>query len=314
MILLLACTFDNDRTTGPELEVKEYIQDELSGLADAAVDLQSAAPDTWGDTSDMEKSWYQVRDHYEHIEAAIAVLFPDLDVSTDQRYDYFITTGPDENPFDGEGVVGNHAIERILWADRMPEPVLRFESALPYYSPAASPANAEETAAFREELCGRFVDDTRDMSEQFAPLTLDTAAAFRGVISSMAEQYEKTNLAATGEDESRYSQHTLGDMRANLAGGQRIFEAFKPELEDEALASEIEGGFARVSGAYDAISGNAIPQIPDTWNPDAPTEADLQTPYGQLWSVISVEADPTIPGSLVTNLETAAEKLGIPQQ
>lgn len=314
MILLLACTFDNDRDNGPELEVKTYIQEELSGLAESAAGLQEAAPESWGDTAQMESSWYQVRDHYEHIEAAIAVLFPDLDVSTDQRYDYFIATGPDENLFDDEGVVGNHAIERILWADRMPEPVLRFESALPYYSPAAAPATSEEATAFREKLCGRFVEDTRDMADQFAPLTLDTAAAFRGVISSMAEQYEKTNLAATGEDESRYSQHTLGDMRANLEGGKRIFEAFTPDLEDEALIAEIEAGFGRVSAAYDAISGDAIPQIPETWNPDAPTEADLATPYGQLWSVISVEADPTIAGSLVANMELAAEKLGIPQQ
>jgi len=108
----------------------------------------------------MESAWVDVRDGYERVEGAIAVLFPDLDVSADQRYDYFIATGPDDDLFDGEGVTGDHAIERIAWADRAPRSVVMFESGLPYYSPAAFPADDAQAAAFRDELCQRFVDDT----------------------------------------------------------------------------------------------------------------------------------------------------------
>lgn len=324
---LLACTYDNDKGTDLEsqaqADVKAYVAEELAGVADAAVALQSAAPtpdaDGWGagETAGMESAWLDVRDGYERVEGAIAVLFPDLDVSTDQRYDYFIATGPDDDLFDGEGVTGDHAIERIAWADRAPESVVTFESGLPFYSPAAFPADEEQAAAFRDALCQRFVDDTAAMDEQFAPLTLDSAAAFRGVIASMAEQYEKVNLAATGEDESRYAQRTLGDMRANLEGGEAIFEAFRPWLLEveggDALDADIAAGFDRVGAGYDSIAGDAIPAVPEGWNPDDPSEADLATEYGQLWSLLSTEADPSLTGSLVGGMTQAADTLGIPQ-
>ena len=327
MILLyaLACSFDNDQTGDPESEaiaaVKGYTAGELTALADAAVDLRDASPDAdgWaaGDTADIESAWYDVRTHYERIEGAIAVLFPELDVSTDQRYDAFIADGPDEDLFDGEIVTGDHAIERIIWAERIPAPVLAFEQGLPYYSPAALPADEAEATRFRDELCQRFVDDTASMETQFEPLALDAAAAFRGVIGSMAEQYEKASLASTGQDESRYSAHTLGDMRANLEGGETIYEAFTPWLTTldggADLDADILAGFARVDAGYAAIEGDAIPEVPATWNPDDPSAEDLATPYGQLYTLLSTEADPTIEGSLVHRMTAAADLLGIAQ-
>jgi iron uptake system component EfeO len=68
-----------------------------------------------------------------------------------------------------------------------------------------------------------------------------------------------------------------------------------------------------VDAAYAAISGDAIPPVPATWNPDDPSDVDLQTPYGQLWAVLVVEADPASPGSLLAAMAAAAEALGIPQ-
>lgn len=325
--LLLACSFDNDRGDDPEAlaqaEVKTFVAGELGAVADAALALQAAAPtpdaDGWGpgETAAMEAAWVDVRVGYEHVEGAIAVLFPDLDHSSDQRYEAFIATGPDEDAFDGEIVTGNHAIERIVWTGRHPEEVVAFESGLPYYAPAAFPADEAEATTFRDGLCQRFVDDTAAMDEQFAPLTLDSAAAFRGVIASMAEQYEKVSLAATGEDESRYAGHTLADMRANLDGGAAIYAAFQPWLVGveggEALDTAITEGFARVDAAYAAVDGNAIPPVPEDWNPDAPSAEDLDTPYGRLWSTLSTEADPTQDGALVASMMSAADALGIPQ-
>jgi iron uptake system component EfeO len=300
--------------------VKEYVTTELDTLAASAVALQEAAPTapwTSAEAGAMKEAWKDARVSYERVEGAIAVLFPDLDASTDERYDGFIAEAPDTNLFDGEGVTGVHAIERILWADSHPTWVVAFEEALPGYESARFPETAEEATAFREGLCQRLVDDTKSMVDQFEPLALDESTAFRGVIGSMAEQSEKVGLAGSGEDESRYAQFTLTDMRANLEGGQSIYEAFREkvqELEDgETLEADIDAAFARVQAAYDAIDGDAIPEVPSTWNPDAPSEADLATPYGALWSLINAEADPAAAGSLVERLGTAADGLGIPQ-
>lgn len=322
-LLLLACKNDNDKATDPEaaaiLEVKAITTEELGNLAAAARALQSTAPATaWGasEAAALEAPWREARDAYERIEGAIAVLFPELDAATDERYDGFLAEGADADLFDDEGVIGVHAIERIVWADRHPAQVIAFESALPGYLPAAFPAADAEAERFQSALCQRLVDDTAEMEAQFKPLALDSAAAFRGVIGSMAEQYEKINLAQTGEDESRYAQHTLGDMRANLEGGRALYLAFEPWLAAEGgddLHAEILEGFDRVEAGYDAIAGDAIPAVPATWDPTNPTAADLATPYGQLWTLLSTEADPTIPGSLVERMGAAADQLSIPQ-
>lgn len=326
-LLLLACANDNDKATDLQaqavLDVKDYTATELDALVTAAGALQSAAPvpdaDGWGagETAGLESAWKDARNAYERVEGAIAVLFPELDAATDERYDGFIAEGPDDDLFDGEHVTGVHAIERIVWADRHPEWVVAFEANLPNYTVAAFPADETQAGAFRDELCQRLVDDTTTMRDEFEPLALDPAAAFRGVIGSMAEQYEKTALASTGEDESRYAQHTLADMRANLEGGRAIYEAFAPWLVSveggEALDVDIRAGFDRVEAGYDALGGDAIPLVPETWNPDAPSDADLATPYGQLWTLLSTEADPTIEGSLVERMTAAADLLGIAQ-
>lgn len=325
--LLLACTNDNDKLVDLEvqaiLDVKDLTAQELDNLASAAVAIQSNAPapdaDGWGsgETASLEASWKDARLAYERVEGAIAVLFPDLDAATDERYDGFIAEGPDDDLFDGDHVTGVHAIERIVWADRHPSWVVEFESGLPNYTPAAFPATADEATRFRDGLCQRLVDDTADMRDQFEPLALDSSAAFRGVIGSMAEQYEKVLLASTGEDESRYAQFTLADMRGNLSGGRDIYEAFAPWViaQDGGadIDADIRAGFDRVEAGYDAISGDAIPAVPDTWNPDAPSEADLATPYGELFTLLSTEADPTIDGTLVERMTAAADLLGIPQ-
>lgn len=318
LFFALACRTPQERAT---LDVKTYTEEQLRLLADAAVEFQAAAPvpdaEGWGadEAGPMRTVWKDARARYERVEGAIAVLFPELDAALDERYDGFLAEGADEDLFDGEGVVGVHAIERILWADAHPAEVVAFESALDGYIAAAFPASEAQARAFREELCGRFAADASSLHAQFEPVALDSAAAFRGVIGSLEEQVEKVNLAASGEDESRYAQHTLGDMRANLEGGWSTFQAFRPWIEAEggaALASEAEDGFARLDALYANIEGDAIPDVPATWSFQAPSEEDLQTEYGRLWSAVAAEADPETEGALVERLLAIADLLGIP--
>lgn len=334
LILAVGCSNDNDEPTpGLDYEqetllaVKLILQDEMVTLFDAGSALQSQAPSAddngWSaqDDSDavetMRQAWKDARIAYERIEGAVAVISPDLDYSLDARYDHAIENAPDDYLFDGSGFTGIHAIERILWADSIPNEVVSFESTLTGYTLAMFPGNSTEADDFQNELVLKFIDDADALLEVFGPLALDTSAAFRGVIGSMEEQLEKVHLAGTGEDESRYAQYTLGDMRANLSGGRDIYTTFQPwllTLEGGSEAdADILAGFARIQSAYDAIPGDAVPEVPEGWNPDAPTAEQLATPYGQLFALLTVECDPDIGTSTVAAMSRAADLLGIPE-
>lgn len=309
------------------LDVKSYIQTNLDALDTAVTDLKNDAPaadaDGWNATADaaavqkMRADWKRARTAYEHVEGAIAILFPELDISTDQRYDGFIATDPDDNLFDGQGVTGIHAAERILWSDSIPQRVVDFEKGLPYYQPAAFPANENQARQFKEELLGRLVTDVGTMKQQFSGLALDSSSAFRGVIGSMGEQIEKANKAASGEEESRYAQFTLADMRANVEAGVSIYAAFQPWLQEkdggEALDAKITAGFQRLQQHYAALSGDALPEVPATWSSSNPSAQDLATPFGQLYQGLTAEAEPQQDGSLVHSMNAAADLLGIPR-
>ena len=320
---------DGDAKTIALQTVKTYITAELGGMQAAAVALQDAAPapdaDGWNSTADaaavqtMQSEWKKVRAGYERVEGAIAVLFPDLDAATDERYDGFIAEAADDNLFDGDGVTGVHGIERILWSDQIPPRVVAFEEGLGQnYTPAAFPTTNTEAADFKTGLTTRLITDTTTMVDEFTPLALATETAWRGVLGSMEEQFEKVSLAGTGEDESRYSQHTLADMRFNIEGGFVIFAAFKPmfaEQGDEgtALYADIEAGFARAKAELDRHSGDAIPAVPATWNPDAPSVSDAASDYGSLFLFFEQETDPARADSFVSLFVEGADLLGIPQ-
>lgn len=317
---------DAEYETKAVLTVKGFIEENLDELAAAAIALQAAAPapdaDGWSAEADpaavsaMKVEWKRARQAYEHVEGAIAVLFPDLDVATDARYDAFIEASPDADLFDDLGVTGVHAIERILWSDAIPAPVVAFESALPNYVPAAFPATEAEAAAFKTKLCERLVADTKAMQEQFKGLALDAPASYRGVIGSMREQVEKIAKAATGEEESRYAQYTLGDMRANVAAGLETYAAFQTWVltkgaEGEAADAAILAGFERLNEGYRKIGGDALPAVPEGWSSENPTPAQLETEFGRLFSLVEAESDEASEGALVRVMLDSASLLGI---
>ena len=215
----LACSACSQARTGEDERersniqqgVKKFIGDELRGWLQASRELAEHAPlpadRGWDAALDkdaiqsMKKDWEKARWAYERIEGAIAPMFPESDTATDARYDDFLgvlgSVG-DPNPFDDKGVVGAHALERIVWADSTPEEVITFEKGLPGYRPARFPANAAEAKSFKQELAQRFVLDIQKLDAEFQPLTLDLAFAFRGLIDLAAEQVEKVDRAATG--------------------------------------------------------------------------------------------------------------------
>ena len=305
---------------------------QIQTLVSAAGDLQSAAPlppdRGWDAQKDaaaiaaMKTAWIRARAAYENVEGALAPLFPDLDLSIDARYDDFMTMlaaqGGDPDLFDGTGVTGMHAVERILYADVTPPRVVDFERSLPGYVPAAFPGTAAEAAAFKTGLCAKLVADAEELSAQWTPADIDEAIAFQGLISLMNEQREKVQKAAGGEEESRYSQRTMADLRDNLTGTKVAYAFFRPWIATKATGRPYDrpqdrGRLRRRSTARTpAVHGDSIPVPPATWSAESPSPADLRTPFGQLYTVVHEAVDPTIDGSVVSQMNDAATSLGFP--
>jgi iron uptake system component EfeO len=318
--------------TSPEeqarVEVARFVSSELGNLVDAVAALQAAAPmpraDGWRVPEDamaidaMKAAWKRTRSAYERVEGAIAVLFSEIDSSFDNRYTVFLDeNGADADLFDGENVTGNHAVERILWSAEISPAVIEFESQHAGYQPARFPMNAAEATGFRDGLVGRMRSDAETMRDQFATaLVLDDAAAFRGVIGSMAEQLEKVRLASTSQEESRYARYTLTDMRENLVGARATLAAFRAWIEAEGgaqLVAQITSRLDAIRAAYDAIPGDGIPEVPEGFDPIVPSTEHLMTPYGQLYALLTEESDPEREGSAVALMNQAADLLRIPQ-
>ena len=276
---------------------------------DAALDADAIAA--------MKAAWRSARLRYEHIEGAVAPLFPELDAATDARYDDFLSELPDGDAdlFDDQGVTGMHAIERILYAPAIPAEVVSFESPLAGYAAARFPENQAEAASFKQELCARLVADVTTLQTQWKPAKLDVGAAFQGLISLMNEQHEKVNKAATGQEESRYSRMTLADIHANLSGTETIYALFQPWIlskpKGSAADAGITAGFEALHAAYDANPGDTIPEPPATWSAE-PSEEDLATPFGLLFHAVTVAVDPAREGSIVFEMNQAAGVMGLP--
>jgi iron uptake system component EfeO len=317
-------------------EMHDSLQDDLTSLITSAQALQSAAPTPsgrgWDATLDadaitqMKASWRNCRIAYEKTEGALAPIFPDLDNSLDARYDDFLSQlagDGDPDPFDDQGGTGMHWIERILYAPVIPASVIAFESTLPGYAPAAFPSTADQAVEFKTRLVQKLIDDANKLKAQWQPAAIDIGVAFQGLVSLMNEQKEKVNKAATGEEESRYSQMTLFDLRNNLAGTAKIYALFQPWVRSKKSSdpakdgptadAAITSGFQALSTLYDADPGDAIPPPPSTWSSDAPTAADQATPFGVLWSSVHAAVDPTRKGSVVDEMNDVATILGFPQ-
>jgi iron uptake system component EfeO len=300
---------------------------DVSELHDAAVALQKAAPEPsgrgWdadmdaGAISAMKAAWLDARTAYERTEGAIAPLFPDIDTDIDARYDDFLTMlhGGDTDLFDDQGVIGMHAIERILYVDTTPENVVKFEATLPGYQAAAWPATEDEAREFKTKLVTRLVNDTEKLKTQWSSQTLDLDGAYVGLIDLMVEQREKVSKAATEEEESRYSQRTMADVRDNLAGTRKVYALFEPWLgtkkNGKGIEASVESGFDDLNGVYETVKGDAIPQPPDDWSAESPTATNLATPFGKLYAAVNGAVDPNKGGSIVDGMTKTAQAVGL---
>jgi iron uptake system component EfeO len=321
--------------------MRSSFADDLTNLVTYSQMLQTAAPTPadrgWDATMDesaftaMKVAWTGCREAYEHIEGATAPIFPNIDGSIDSRYDDFLAALPDGDSylFDNVGVTGMHAVERILYSNVEPARVVTYESTLPGYVPAAFPATAQEASDFKTLLVQQQIADAQTLHDGWiAAKTYDLGAAFQGLVSLMNEQQEKVDKASTNQEESRYSQTTMVDIRNNLAGTEKVYALFQSWIQSKPAATldgggttdsgkdidaAIEAGFAKLQALYDGVQGDAIPQPPDTWSSENPTATDQATPFGMLYEGVHAAVDPNEPGSVVAEMNQAAVLLGFPQ-
>lgn len=330
LVSLNACASDDahvatgDPADEVALRMHETLLTDVEALHTAAVELQAAAPAPsdrgWSASedaaaiADMTAAWLRARAAYERTEGALAPLFPDIDAAIDARYEDFLNDGEDADLFDDQGVTGMHAIERILFANTMPASVVKVEATLPGYMPATWPATAEEAAEFKEKLAGQLVLDTARLVSQWKPPRIRIAEAFQGLVALMNEQREKVNKAASEEEESRYAQRTMADIRDNLAGTRAAYAAFRPWLLTKdggaALDEEVEGAFDKLEAVYASVDGDAFPPMPANFSAEMPTDDDLETPFGQLFKAVHEAVDPNQPGSAVDAMNRVGVLLG----
>ena len=316
----------------------------INDLLTAAKAIQAAAPAPaptgWMSASDptqldptisagiestMKPAWEQARTAYEHIEGALAPIFPNIDASIDARYDDFMQggtpgCGPDDYLFDDVCVTGMHAIERIIYINTTPASVVTFEQTLPGYKVAAYPATQQEADDFKNKLCAKLIADAQTLHDQWTPQIIDIGGAFGGLVALMNEQKEKVLKASDNTQESRYSQHTMKDIRDNLDGTKAIYAVFRPWLQSKASGqatdASIESGFTALAADYATVSGDSIPTPPSDWEAENVTNqssADLATPFGQLFLSVYNQVDPSQKTSIVGQMNAAAVDLGFPQ-
>jgi iron uptake system component EfeO len=339
-------TFRNNVVNGMRTS---FITD-LGNLVSYSQMLQTAAPTPadrgWDATLDaaafttMKAAWTGCRAAYEHIEGATAPIFPDIDATIDSRYDDFLAALPngDSYLFDDVGVTGMHAVERILYSDVTPARVIAYESTLTGYVASAFPGTPQEASDFKTKLVQKQIKDAQTLQTGWeSAQTYDLGAAFQGLVSLMNEQQEKVDKASSNQEESRYSQTTMVDIRNNLVGTERVYALFQPWIQSKtatldggvadggaagdagagqdgkAIDAAIEAGFATLQALYDSVTGDAIPQPPTTWSSVNPTTTDQATPFGMLYEGVHQAVDPNRSGSVVAEMNQAAVLLGFQQ-
>src|SRR5262249_13764632 len=152
--------------------------------------------------------------------------------------------------------------------------------------------------------------------EQWTPANIDPAIAFQGLIQLVKEQREKVQKASSEEEESRYSQRTMADLRGNLDGARVVYALFQPWIVARGGGEEdraVEKGFGARDAAYGKVKGDSIPVPPATWSAESPSAPDLMSPFGRLYSAVDSTVDPALPGSIAAELNAAADLLGFPQ-
>ncbi len=333
---LLATGCSDGTTTGGKTDaeyqaeiadgMQSSINEEIGSWRTAAQALCDAAPAPtgrgWDATQDaaaikaMKDAWKTARTHYEHIEGAVALLFPELDAATDARYDDFLSElgeKGDADLFDDQGVTGMHAIERILYSDGIPTEVIAFEQA----------DRLRGRGVPRERGRGGGVQDQalrpprhrhRDAA---GPVEAGEARHRRGLPGPDLADERAAREGQQGLDRARGVALLADDARRHPLEPRRHHEDLRalPALDPlEGRGSGRQGHHRGLQGAPGRLRRQPRRHHPepagDVDHP--PTAEDAATPFGKLYDAVSFAVDPKRDGSVVFEMNEAAVVMGLP--
>ncbi|ODA67023.1 Iron uptake system component EfeO precursor [Methyloligella halotolerans] len=191
----------------PLAEYKLYVAEHTASLVEDTKEFVGAIKD--GDVEKAKSLFAPTRRNYEKIEP-IAELFADLDVSMDSRADDYEKGEADPN------FGGFHRIEYVLWE--------------------------KNTTEGLDKYADKLLADVIELDSRVSELTFPPEIVVGGAAVLM-EEVAATKISG---EEDRYSRTDLWDFEANFDGSRKIFELFKPLIDDEAFIAKVESNFADV--------------------------------------------------------------------
>lgn len=196
-------------------EYKKYVEGQIDMLLKDTENFAQLLKT--GKLDEAKKVYPLIRMAYERSEP-IAESFGESDIKIDYRLVDFKEEFKNE-----EGWKGFHRIEKILWEQN----------------------TTKGTEKYAEDL----VNDIKELKAKIATIEVTPDLMVTGAIDLLNEVSAQK---ITGEEEV-FSHTDLYDFRANIEGAQKIFELFRPKLEqkDAKLVTTLDTEFKAVNALLD---------------------------------------------------------------
>ena len=196
-------------------EYKKYVEGQIDMLLKDTENFAKLLKE--GKLDEAKKVYPLIRMAYERSEP-IAESFGESDIKIDYRLVDFKEEFKNE-----EGWKGFHRIEKILWE--------------------------QNTTKGTEKYADDLVNDIKELRAKIATIEVTPDLMVTGAIDLLNEV---STQKITGEEEV-FSHTDLYDFRANIEGAQKIFELFRPKLEqkDAKLVTTLDTEFKAVNALLD---------------------------------------------------------------
>jgi len=240
-------------------EYKKYVEGQIDMLLKDTENFAQLLKT--GKLDEAKKVYPLIRMAYERSEP-IAESFGESDVKIDYRLVDFKEEFKNE-----EGWKGFHRIEKILWE--------------------------QNTTKGTEKYADDLVNDIKELKAKIATIEVTPDLMVTGAIDLLNEV---STQKITGEEEV-FSHTDLYDFRANIEGAQKIFELFRPKLEqkDAKLVTTLDTEFKAVNQLLDKymIDDNNYKLYTDLTKEDTKALAEAVTKLGEPLSQMGIVMDAT---------------------
>ena len=240
-------------------EYKKYVEGQIDLLLKDTENFAQLLKT--GKLDEAKKVYPLIRMAYERSEP-IAESFGESDIKIDYRLVDFKEEFKNE-----EGWKGFHRIEKILWE--------------------------QNTTKGTEKYADDLVNDIKELKAKIATIEVTPDLMVTGAIDLLNEV---STQKITGEEEV-FSHTDLYDFRANIEGAQKIFELFRPKLEqkDAKLVTTLDTEFKAVNQLLDKymIDDNNYKLYTDLTKEDTKALAEAVTKLGEPLSQMGIVIDAT---------------------